>query len=267
VLGQLHLLDAQRRVDHVEDRRVAQLEERVLFQARGLPLGEVVLGGQILDRGLRVVAPGGDALDLRSGFRLVLLQLRQTQIRSGHLFLDLFDLVPRFRRGLRAVGQVVLVGIARRVEGRLQELGVLVRRVDLRVERLEIRVQFIESAPVRAHLVAGFDELPAQLVPLLAEGLRPRGLHGLEGLVPVQAQEGLLERLPVAFVIGDDHPDEDRGQERPRREEGAIQLRDVVVVIDRLGRRLARHGGEFSVISCQLSVFQSGWRPELKTEN
>jgi hypothetical protein len=56
---------------------------------------------------------------------------------------------------------------------------------------------------------------------LLAEGLA-RAVTTAARLVPVQAQEGLLDRLPVALVVGDDHQPDDRRQERPRREEGAV---------------------------------------------
>jgi hypothetical protein len=43
-------------------------------------------------------------------------------------------------------------------------------------------------------------------------------------------------------VVLDHHSDEDDGQHRAGHEEDAVQLRDVVVVIDRLGGRLAGHG-------------------------
>jgi hypothetical protein len=224
VVGQLHLLDAQRRVDHVEDRRIAELEEGVLRQARHLLPGQLVVGGKLLDRGLDVVAAGGDALDLRVRLRLVLLQPRELQVRGAHLVLDFFHLAPGAGRGLRAVGQVVFVRVARRVEGGLQELGVLVRPVDLRVQLLQVGSQLRESPRVGLLLVAGLDEIPAQLVPLLAVRLLPRRLRGLAGLVPIQSEERLLNRLPVAFVVGDDHPEEHRRQQRAETKKARFNL-------------------------------------------
>ncbi len=217
MLGQLHLLDAQRRVDHVEDRGIAELEERVLLQSRRLLPGQLVVGRELVDRGLHLVAAGGDPLDLRVRVRLIPLQFREFQVRGVQRLLDSLHVAPRPWRGLRPVREVVFVRIARGVERGLQELGVLVGAVDLRVERLEMRVQLREGARVRLHLVAGLDEVCPQLVALLAVGLLPRRLDGLQRLVPIEPEECLLERLPVALVVRDDHPEEHRREEQPPR--------------------------------------------------
>ena len=70
VLGQLDLLDAQRRVDHVEDRRVAQLEEGVLLQALELLPRELEVRRELLDRGARLVLLRRDPLDLLVDLRI-----------------------------------------------------------------------------------------------------------------------------------------------------------------------------------------------------
>src|SRR5262249_54468361 len=158
---------------------VAELKERVLPEASDLLPGELVIGGELVDRDLGLVAADGDALDLGLRLVLVALELRELQVRRIELLLELHDLAARGRRLPGPVGEVVLVLVARSVEGGLQELRVLVGPVDLRIELLEVSVQLRERASVLADLVAALDELSAKLVALLAVRLLAGGLDRL----------------------------------------------------------------------------------------
>ena len=241
VLGKLHLLHPQRRVDHVEDRGVAQFEERVLLQTFRLLPGELVVRGQFFDVRRDLVAARGDAVDLglRAGF--LLLQRRQPQVRGLEIPGELVEALLDAGRGPGLVRQRVLVAVALGVEGSLQELGLLIRPVDLRVQGLQTGVPLRESPAVRGGFLPRGGEIGAQARALFAVGLLARRARRLQRLVAVEPQEGPLHGLPVAVVVGDHHPDEDGRQHGGRPEEDAVQPRDVVVVIDRLGRRLAWH--------------------------
>ena len=147
LVGQLHLLDAQRRVDHVEDRRVAQLEERVLLQARVLLRASrksAVFFSIVVSISVFFALIAVD-LGLRVG--LLLLELRQVHRPLVELLDDRVERLLDRRRRLRRVRERVLVLVALRVEGGLGELVLLVGEVDLRVEVLQLRLELARAAP------------------------------------------------------------------------------------------------------------------------
>src|SRR5262249_7371684 len=94
---------------------------------------------------------------------------------------------------------------------------------------------------MRRDLLASRGELGSKSLALLTVRLLTRRLRGLARQVPIEPQKRLLKELPVALVVGPDHPEKRHGHHDADREKDAVQPRDVVVVIDRLGRRLAGH--------------------------
>ena len=242
VLGQLHLLDAQGRVDHVEDRRVAQLEERVLLQRGELLPGELVVRGELLDGRLELVAPVRQPLDLRLRLRFFSLQRREpTDARrassgSGRgpssrrrrpsacsRARPRTCSAPRRRRPSRTCSP----GRRRTVAGRASSTSPRARARLLRCCATSDCAAARSARSLSRSSPYAFSRAP------------PRRLARL---LRVEPHERPLQRLPVARVVGDHHPDEHDRQHRARRKEGAVQPRDVVVVIDRLGGRFAGHG-------------------------
>ena len=90
-------------------------------------------------------------------------------------------------------------------------------------------------------LSVGLDHLRPKTRPLFAECRLARSQGRLASFSRVDPGERALNPLPAARVVLDDHADEDDGQHDPRRREDAVQFGDVVVMIDRLGRRSAGH--------------------------
>ncbi len=227
---------------------------RVLLQAPVLLPCELEVRGELLDRGPGLDLARLDLLDLRLRGGLLALQGRQAEIGRVELRAEAVEVPPRRRGRLRLVGQGVLVLVEGRVEGGLRELGLLVGEVDLRRELLELAVLPGALLGLRVGLAPRLAELPEQSPALLAVGLLPGRERGLAGLPRVQAQEDPLDRLPGTGVVLDHHADEDDRQNRARREEDAVQLRDVVVMVDRLGGGLSGHSYQLSAISSQLSA-------------
>jgi hypothetical protein len=241
VVGKLDLLHPQGRVDHVQDRRVAQLEERVLFEAAELLPRQAEIRRAPLDRGLEVLLARVDRVDLSLRLGLLPLQLGEPQRPVVELLRQPVERALDAGRGLRLVREGVLVQVALGVEGRLGELVLLVGRVDLRLEPPELRVELLQLLLVGRGLGASGVELADELGVFLVERLLARRHGLLAGQLRVEAHEGPLDRLPVSRVVVDDHQDEDEGQDPGRPEEGAVEPGNVVVMIDRLGGRLAGH--------------------------
>ena len=242
MVGELDLLHAERGVDHVEDRRVAELEDRVFAQAREPLERNPVVGGQLLEGRPDVLPAGDEAFPGRPGVRFRLLELGEVEAPCLQLLVQLVQ-APLLLRGRPGSGRKrVLVPVALRVERRLRELELLVRQVDLRGEVLQLPVEPCELAAVRGQLLVRQRELVAKLRAFLAERDPPGGERGLAGLAGVDPRERALDALPAAGVVLHDHTDENYSQDDPGRREDAVQLRDVVVVIDRLGGGSAGHG-------------------------
>ena len=162
-------------IDHVEDRRVAQVEQRVLLQARELLACQAELGRPLLDRRLDVLPARVDQVDLGLRRGLLLLELREAHRPLVEVLPEAVELLLRRRRGLRLVGQRVLVLVERRVEGRLRELVGLVRGVDLGVELADLRLGLAQVAGLLRDLGPRSLQLPDELRVLLVDRLPPRG--------------------------------------------------------------------------------------------
>ena len=241
---ELHLLDFEGRGEHVRDGRVAHEIERVVLAERPeLRLEAVVVGVQLRERFL--------------GVPLRLLERRQLRFRgvpsrARRLFRD---------RGRLVSGSQPFVFFSCRGRGRrlrpflLQGLEVVPGRVHLGLLETEVLIGLVPGAlglpglvlgrgdrrAVAAQLARAFAFLFEKLLLGLGVDLLGGRPEGRARPLAVVLDEFLLPALPVAPVVLPRHPRERRQHEDRHDREDLRQPPDVVVVIDRFGRRSFGH--------------------------
>ena len=226
-----HLLHLQRRTDEIHHRQVEEQAPPVRGDLRELPLGSRFLLEELVVGGLGLIALRGDLVDPALDGVEFLLVREQRLLFLLEEPLQILELPLGLRKGRALVGALLLELVLHRVEVRLGEAELLIHAVMDGVLPRQLRLG-------RCKVGLAGDQIRVRRLEGGLDLIELRGVHRRlgcgdrrAGLLHVEAVELRLEELPVASVVGEEHPQQHQQQRDARQRECPVHPGHLVEVV------------------------------------